>query len=261
MITSSHNPCIQRLRALLAKRSEREEQKAFVVEGVRLIEEALRARWMPQSVLFTSELSERGKDLVKNFTERGLDVEEVPSSLMDSISDTEASQGLLAVLPMRTLEPPAALNFIVIADAMRDPGNLGTMIRSAAAAGAQAVFLAPGTADPFAPKVVRSAMGAHFRLPLIAMDWEQIVWQCKAKACPPVQLLLSEASEGKPCWQMDLREPLALIIGGEADGASPEAIKAADQLITIPMPGKSESLNAAIAAGILLFEVVRQRNL
>jgi TrmH family RNA methyltransferase len=144
---------------------------------------------------------------------------------------------------------------------MRDPGNLGTMIRSAAAAGAQAVFLAPGTADPFAPKVVRSAMGAHFRLPLIAMDWEQIVWQCKAKACPPVQLLLSEASEGKPCWQMDLREPLALIIGGEADGASPEAIKAADQLITIPMPGKSESLNAAIAAGILLFEVVRQRNL
>jgi RNA methyltransferase, TrmH family len=261
MITSSHNPRIQHLRALLAKRSEREEQKAFVVEGVRLAEEALQASWLPQSVLFTSELSERGKDLVKRFADRGVEVEEVPSSLMESITDTETSQGLLAILPLRSLEPPAALNFIVIADALRDPGNLGTMIRSAAAAGAQAVFLAPGTADPFAPKVVRSAMGAHFRLPLIAIDWEQIVWQCKAKACPPVQLLLSEASKGTPCWQLNLREPLALIIGGEADGGSPEAIKAADQLITIPMPGKSESLNAAVAASILLFEVVRQRSL
>jgi TrmH family RNA methyltransferase len=261
MITSSHNPRIQHLRALLAKRSEREEQKAFVVEGVRLAEEALQARWLPQSVLFTSQLSERGKDLVKRFADRGVEVEEVPPSLMESITDTETSQGLLAILPLRSLEPPAALNFIVIADALHDPGNLGTMIRSAAAAGAQALILAPGTADPFAPKVVRSAMGAHFRLPLIAMDWEQIVWQCKAKACPPVQLLLSEASKGTPCWQLNLREPLALIIGGEADGASPEAIKAADQLITIPMPGKSESLNAAVAASILLFEVVRQRSL
>jgi len=251
MITSSHNPRIQHLRALLAKRSEREEQKAFVVEGVRLAEEALQARWLPQSVLFTSQLSERGKDLVKRFADRGVEVEEVPPSLMESITDTETSQGLLAILPLRSLEPPAALNFIVIADALHDPGNLGTMIRSAAAAGAQALILAPGTADPFAPKVVRSAMGAHFRLPLIAMDWEQIVWQCKAKACPPVQFLLSEASKGTPCWQLNLREPLALIIGGEADGASPEAIKAADQLITIPMPGKSESLNAAVAASIL----------
>lgn len=260
MITSSHNPRIQHLRALLAKHSEREEQKAFVVEGVRLAEEALQAKWLPQSVLFTSELSERGKDLVKRFADRGVEVEEVPSSLMESITDTETSQGLLAILPLRSLEPPAALNFIVIADAIRDPGNLGTMIRSAAAAGAQAMLLAPGTADPFAPKVVRSAMGAHFRLPLIAMGWEQIVWQCKSKASPPVRLLLSEVSKGTPCWQLDLRLPVALIIGGEAEGASPEAIKAADQLITIPMPGESELLNAAIAASILLFEVVRQRN-
>jgi len=260
MITSSHNPRIQRLRSLLAKRSEREEQKAFVVEGVRLAEEALQAKWLPQSVLFTSELSERGKDLVKHFAAQNVEVEEVPPSLMESVSDTETSQGLLAILPLRSLEPPATLDFIVIADAIRDPGNLGTMIRSAAAAGAQAMFLAPDTADPFAPKVVRSAMGAHFRLPLIAMDWEQIVRQCKAKK-PPVQLLLSEASKGTPCWQLDLRRPLALIIGGEAEGASPKAIEAADQFITIPMPGKSESLNAAIAASILLFEVVRQRNL
>jgi len=259
MITSSHNPRIQRLRSLLAKRSEREEQKAFVVEGVRLVEEALQTRWLPQSVFFTSELSDRGKDLVKRFVDLGVEVEEVPPDLMESISDTEASQGLLAVLPLHTLEPPAALNFIVIADAIRDPGNLGTMIRSAAAAGAQAMFLAPGTADPFAPKVVRSAMGAHFRLPVIATGWEQIVRQCKIQS-PPVRLLLSEASEGTPCWQLDLRRPLALIIGGEAEGASPEAVKAADQSITIPMPGKSESLNAAIAAGILLFEVVRQRS-
>ena len=100
-------------------------------------------------------------------------------------------------------------------------------------------------------------MGAHFRLPILEVAWREI----RAYAPPPLKLFLAEAAApGFTCWNLDLRQPLALIIGGEAEGASPEARAAADQSISIPMPGSSESLNAAVAAGILIFEVVRQRS-
>jgi TrmH family RNA methyltransferase len=117
------------------------------------------------------------------------------------------------------------------------------------------VLLAPGTTDAFAPKVLRSAMGAHFRLPLGSLNWDEIEAFCK----PHLKIYLAEAGAGTPCWQVDFRPPAALVVGGEAEGASPRAYQAVDALVTIPMPGKSESLNAAIAASILLFEIVRQR--
>lgn len=254
MIISPHNAKIQWVRALLTRRKDRQEAGAFVAEGVRLVEEALQTGWMPEWVLYSDELSQRGLAVVEGFQQRGVPVEMAPHALMQSLSETEASQGLLAVLPMRELPLPLPLNFVVIADRLRDPGNLGTLLRTAAAAGAQAVLLPPETADPYAPKVVRSGMGAHFRLPVRALDWAQI-----GALCAPLQVLLAESGQGTSCWQTDLRQPLALVVGAEADGVSPAARELATGAVTIPMPGQSESLNAAIAAAILLFEVVRQR--
>jgi RNA methyltransferase, TrmH family len=259
MITSSSNPKIQRVRALLNRRQEREAQGAFVVEGVRLVEEALAARWKPELVLFTGQLSERGQQVVRGFQKGRTEVAEVPAHLMEQITGTEAPQGLLAVFKQQALPLPDDLNFVVIADNLRDPGNLGTLLRSAAAAGAQAVLLSPGTTDPFAPKVVRAGMGVHFRLPVLQTGWEAIRVICKQQAQPPLEIFLAEAGEGAACWDLNLRNPLALIVGGEADGASHEAHALTDRPITVPMPGKIESLNAAAAASILLFEVVRQR--
>lgn len=259
MITSAHNPKIQAARALLARRREREEQQAFVVEGVRLCEEAVQAGWMPRWAMVSERLSERGWKLVHSLEAAGVEVEKIGASLMDSVSDTDTSQGLLAVFASRELAAPERLDFILVADEVRDPGNLGTLMRSAAAAGVQAVFLTPGTVDVFAPKVLRSGMGAQFRLPVRTMTWTQIHDTCK-KSTHPLELLLAEAGEGSPLWQVDLRRPLALVVGGEAEGAGADARRLVDQMITIPMPGKSESLNAAVAASILLFEVVRQRN-
>jgi len=132
------------------------------------------------------------------------------------------------------------------------------MLRTAAAAGVQAVLLTPGTTDVFAPKVVRAGMGAHFRLSFRTAPWPEILQICKIRE-HPLALMLAESGEGKPVWQQDLRQPAAIVIGGEAEGAGAEARQHCDSLIRIPMPGQFESLNAAVAAGIILFEVVRQR--
>ncbi len=261
MITSAHNPKLQRLRALTGRRQEREQARAFVTEGVRLTEEALLAGWTPELVLYSAGLSERGQALLEQFRQRGAEVEETLPRLLQSASDTETPQGIAAVFAMRSLPLPERADFVLIADAVRDPGNLGTLLRSAAAAGTQAVILAPGSADPFSPKVLRSGMGAHFRLPLVSLSWEEIAWFCKRKeSASSFKIWIAEAEEGQSCWELDLTRPLALVVGGEAEGASAEARRLADGLVRIPMPGKSESLNAAVAASILLFEVVRQRS-
>ncbi|GAP07980.1 rRNA methylases [Anaerolinea thermolimosa] len=255
MITSAQNPRVQYVRALIARRKDREEQGAFVVEGVRLLEEALASGWEVRLLLYAGELSPRATALLAEARNRGVDVEEVALPLFQSLADTQTPQGVLGVLARRHDPLPEGLNFAVVADGIRDPGNLGTLLRSAAAAGVQGVLLPPGTTDAFAPKVVRAGMGAHFRLPVVQADWEQIAAALK----PSCRMYVAESGEGMPCWRVDLTVPVALVIGGEAEGASVQARALADGLITIPMPGKSESLNAGVAAGILLFEVVRQR--
>ena len=256
MITSAQNPKIQRVRALLEKRKQRDAEQAFVVEGVRLVEEAQLSGWQPQIVLFDERLSDRGQVVVRGFAQAGVETVEIPARLMETISGTDAPQGLLAVFPQRQPVLPRVLDFVLIADNIRDPGNLGTLLRTAAAAGAQAALLSPGTTDAFAPKVLRSGMGAHFRLPVLHLDWDAIRLTCARHS---LRIYIAEAAEGSVCWDLDLKQPVALIIGSEAEGASPEASALAQQAITIPMPGRFESLNAAVAASILLFEVVRQR--
>src|SRR5688572_23768174 len=170
MITSNQNPKIKLARALLGRAKERREAGAFLVEGVRLVEEAVKSNWPTRFVLFDETLSERGKSQIEGLRSQGLDVEEVSRGVMQSVSETESPQGILAVLNDSQLPIPDPLNFILIPDQIRDPGNLGTLLRSAAAAGVQAVLIPPETTDAFAPKVVRSGMGAHFRLPIHTID-------------------------------------------------------------------------------------------
>ena len=260
MITSSHNPKIQRVRGLLARHKDRVEARAFVVEGVRLLEEALNAGHQPELVLYTRQLNERGQALLKQPLLANCDVEQILPALMESISGTEAPQGILGVIPFFAYPLPKDLNFVIIADGVRDPGNLGTLLRSAAAAGVQAVLLAPTCADAFAPKVVRAGMGAHFRMPVLELTWEETRQVVHAPS-HSLTVYLAESGSGKPYWQAGFGRPAALLIGGEAEGASPEGRSLADEVITIPMPGGSESLNAAVAASILIFEVIRQRQL
>jgi TrmH family RNA methyltransferase len=260
IITSSQNAKIKLARALSGRAKERREAGAFLAEGVRLLEEALEAGWPCKFALYTDGLSERGLALVEQLAEQKIVTEKVESRLLDSLSDTETSQGILAVLELTNLPIPNLLStdtpaFVLIPDQVRDPGNLGALLRTAAAAAVDAVFIPPETADPFAPKVVRSGMGAHFRLPLRALAWDEI----RARLAG-LTVWLAETDAARPCWEADLRPPLALIVGGEAEGPSDQARTLGASSISIPMPGRTESLNAAAAGAVLMFEVVRQRH-
>jgi len=255
MITSAQNSKLKLVRALLGRPKERREEGAFVAEGVRLVEEAVNAKWPIRFILYDETLSERGRLNVERLTSLGIETEMVSANLMKSLSDTESSQGILAVLNDSQLPIPDSPTFLLIPDQIRDPGNLGTLLRSANAAGVDAVLIPPETTDPFAPKVVRAGMGAHFKMPIHSMSWDEIQHVGKLAS---LQVLLADM-DGESCWEVDLSQPLALIVGGEAEGESESARTLANQKISIPMAGQTESLNAAVAGSILMFEVMRQR--
>jgi RNA methyltransferase, TrmH family len=253
VITSAQNSKLKLVRALLGHAKERRQEGAFVVEGVRLVEEAVQSDWGVRFVLYDNSLRERGLRLVERLESRNVETARIESRLMQSLSETETPQGILAILELNQLPITNPANFLLIPDQIRDPGNLGTLIRTAAAAGVQAVLIPPETTDAFAPKVVRSGMGAHFRLPIQPTTWEEIENRAKN-----LQIYLADM-EGESCWETDLRQPLALVVGGEAEGASAEAHRLSTQKIFIPMFGSVESLNAGVAGSVLMFEVVRQR--
>ena len=255
MITSLHNSKIQLVRGLLGQSKERRESSAFVAEGIRLVEEALAAGWPIRFVLAGEELNPRGIKLASDLRSRGIEVENGAQALMQSVSKTESTQGVLAVCELSQNPIPRPLSFALILDQVRDPGNMGSLLRVAAGAGVQVVFLAPETADAFAPKVVRAGMGAHFRIPIHRMGWEEI-----RAATRGLKIHLADMEGAVACWQADFISPLAIILGGEAEGASQPAREMATSNVSIPMPGRTESLNAAAAGAILMFEVVRQRS-
>jgi TrmH family RNA methyltransferase len=178
----------------------------------------------------------------------------VDDEVMVACSDTVTPPGVLAVVPFPEVPEPECSSWTLIVDSVRTPGNLGAILRTAAAAGVGQVLLTPGTVDLYNPKVVRGAAGAHFYLSVLPLLWHQVeqrlqdlnVWL----AAPQGDVSYTEAD-----WQ----RPLALIIGGEAHGASQAALALADKHVTIPMARGVESLNVAVATGVLLFEIARQR--
>lgn len=259
MITSAQNKKIQEVRKLASKRREREAAGLYIAEGIRLVEEALSYAADCAFLLWCAPLPERAERLVRNFQAAGADTEEITPQLMESIAGTESPQGVLAVMHMNPLPLPKTADFVVIADGIQDPGNLGTLFRTTAAAGANALLLMPGCADEFSPKVIRSGMGTHFRLPFARMSWDEAsAW---LQTMPDLHILAADSDGGHSCWETDLKKPTALIIGSEANGPCDRALALSHDRILIPMPGQIESLNAGIAAGILIFEVVRQRTI
>jgi TrmH family RNA methyltransferase len=256
-ISSTSNPRVKYVRSLQARRRVRRAERRFVIEGVRLLEEALRANIPLLQLFYTqdAEATARGAAALAAAREVSSEVHLVTDAVMSALSDAEAPQGFVAVLPWPT--PPLAErpDLILILDRLRDPGNLGTILRSAAGAGVEVVYLMSGTVDLYNPKVVRAAIGAHFRLPILT----DVGWNGVRERCAGMMVYLAEASGDTPYFAVDWTALAALIIGGEATGASTEAGELATQRISIPMKGGLESLNAAMAATVILFEIARQR--
>ncbi|HUS84999.1 MAG TPA: RNA methyltransferase [Anaerolineales bacterium] len=254
MITSTSNPRVQWVRTLQNKRSARKRESLFIIEGTRLANEAVSSRSPAKLVLYTDALEQGDQRLIDELINLGADAEEVSEHVMKACSDTESPQGLLAVLPIPLSSPPDNLNLVLVADRISDPGNLGTILRTAHAAGVQAVFLNAGTVDPFNPKVVRGAMGAHFHLPLIQKQTSEIEEHLRG-----IDVWIAEAGLGSPYYDVDWNKPSAVVIGSEAHGPSDELRSIAKGTTHIPMQGLAESLNASVAAAVILFEIARMR--
>jgi TrmH family RNA methyltransferase len=254
MITSASNAKVKWVRALQAKRKAREEERLFVVEGIRMAREAVAAGVPARLVMHREGLDARGRGLANSLARLGADVETVSDAVMAACSGTETPPGLLAVVARPDLPVPRPITLALVADGLADPGNLGTLLRTALAAGAEAAFLTGQTVDPYNPKVVRGAMGAHFHLPIRGLAPGEV-----PAALEGLKIWIAEAGQGAPYSKVDWRPPSALVIGSEAVGPG-GAIRELDAGYTqIPISPAAESLNAAIAAAIILFEIARQR--
>jgi TrmH family RNA methyltransferase len=255
MITSLSNDKVKLVRAL-ARRRVRWRERCFVLEGVRLLSEVTLREITPRFVLHT-EAAMRGIEaerLLGLLTQRGVPCHLVSEEVMASCADTVASPGLLAVAPFPEVSGPACPTWVVVVDNVRTPGNLGAILRTVAAAGVDQVLLSPGTVDLFNPKVVRGGAGAHFRVPILTLSWAEIEKQLMG-----FEVWLAVPQGGLPYSDVNWQQPLTLIISGEARGASKAALALAYTPVTIPMAQGVESLNVAVAAGVLLFEIARQR--
>jgi TrmH family RNA methyltransferase len=253
MITSAQNERIKYTRSLVRRRARQREGR-FVVEGARLVDEVVRAGIRPALVFYTESwaATAEGQRLLPSLASAREGHWLISEAVLAACADTQTPQGVLAVVPFVHLEPGAGL--VLILDRLRDPGNLGTILRSAEAAGVGQVLLAPGTVDLYNPKVVRGAMGAHFRLPVSSLDWPSIAGRVVGRT-----VWLADAAGDVAYDAVDWTAPSALIVGGEAVGAGEEAARLATGRVYIPMAGGTESLNAAMAATVLLFEAARRR--
>ena len=253
-ISSSANERVRRVIALKRNARRRFRTGLMVAEGLRLVGELAKSAISPVDVFVTPgfcSTDPAATDLIETLSAHAA-VFEVSEGLMREMADTVTPQGILAVVRIPDLPTPGHNRFILIPDQVRDPGNLGTMLRTAWAAGVTQVLLPPGTVDHTNPKVVRSGVGAHFWLPTRKASWDEI-WQRVGRA----QVWLAEAHRGQSYDRVDWRGDVAIVIGGEAAGAGQEARSRAT-CVQIPMAAGVESLNAATAAAVLLFEVVRR---
>ncbi len=253
VITSRSNPKIKWLRSL-QKAKFRKQESLFLAEGVRLLEETTHhpihtliccldiVRGNERTAALFGKLSAQADDLVY-----------VNENVLQSISPTMVSQGLIAVFPILKGEPAVEQDLVLILDGISDPGNMGTMLRTARAANVDQVFVMGDCVDVYSPKVVRSGLGAHFHLAISELsDWSLLD--------PGVQIVIADAHADMSYREFDWRAKTALIMGSEAHGAqSPVPDDQAIQRVTIPMAPGAESLNVAVAAGVLLMEAFAVR--
>jgi RNA methyltransferase, TrmH family len=241
----------------LRRRRARERQQLFVAEGVRAVEELLSSPLAVRGLLVAPQLAgaPRGTALLDAARRRGVDLTYVDEREFASAAETDSPQGVLAIadIPERRLEnlelaTPARL---VVLDAVQDPGNVGTILRTAAALGAAAVLAMPGTVDLWNAKVVRSAMGALFHSPTFMSTWAELD---TFRARHSVALWGADAG-GTPLERLQPPEGLALLVGNEGAGLSPEGRERVEQIVSIPIGSTVESLNVAVATGIFLYQL------
>ena len=244
----------------LQRRKKRQAEGRFLAEGVRVVEDLLASPLTVRWVLAASSLgdSDRGAELLRQVDRRALPLRLVDSHTFQRLAATEHSQGVIAVAETpqpdwQVVESVGPDAVVVLLDAVQDPGNVGTLARTAEALGAAALISLPGTVDPWNPKAVRAAAGSLFRLPILESGWAKAAEHLRASG---FRILASEVGGDRPPHE---RGPIGLVLGNEGAGVSPEVRAGCDGSIGVPLRGRAESLNVAAAAAILLYELTQKR--
>jgi len=243
VIESLKNPKVKALKKLLTKK-EREKTKRFMVEGFHLVEEALNVEAVVELVITPSTTLPAEWDIDAK------EVTCVTEEIFKELSDTETPQGILAVCKQPVSEFQSSFQRVLLIDAVQDPGNLGTIIRTADAANLDAVILGKGTVDVFNSKVIRSTQGSIFHIPIVKRDLTEMIQELKQLSIPVYGTSLQNST---PYRDVERTNSFAIIVGNEGNGVSQEVLKQTDHNLYIPIYGKAESLNVAIAAGILMY--------
>lgn len=242
-ITSSQNNLVKQWRKLIDKKKEREQTGQFIVEGFHLVEEAMKEGLAIQ-VMMT-------EDVITPFSLNDVETILITEEIAKLLAETETSQMIFAHCKKKqsSLDQVQGKRFLLI-DAVQDPGNVGTMIRTADAAGVDGIILGKGSADAYNSKTLRAAQGSHFHVPIIQMDLQEAVEQLQARRIP---VLATGWTEQAINYREVETESFAIIVGNEGSGVATHLLEMSDEVIYIPMPGRAESLNVGIATGILLF--------
>lgn len=260
MITSTANNQIKLLSKLMKMSKARKEKKRFIAEGMKMTAEAIRLG-IAEKIYVTT----LGKEALQEIfaEEISCPIETVTEEVFSAITDTVSPQGVLALVKMpfydiNTIFLQKQANFLFLEN-IRDPGNLGTIFRTAECAGIKGIILSNGCADIYNPKVVRATMGTIFRMPFVyTREFFNIIAQAKRNG---IQIFAAHLKGDRDFFKEDYRGKTAFIIGNEANGITEEVAKMADTLVKIPMEGHSESLNASIAAAIIMYEAYRQKKM
>lgn len=239
----------------LKQKKYRERSGCFVVEGLRAVEEAVHYAAVQQLFAVPEAANARLAQLLADAQAKGIELYSVTEQVMKKMSDTEAPQGVLAVCrkPQGFI---GADGHILVLDRVADPGNVGTLIRTAEAAGMAGVILLAGCADAYAPKTVRSTMGSLLRLPVLSdVEEDEFIALCKTNGC---EIMVTCLDGAQSLYKTDFAPQTAIVVGSEAYGASGKLKAAAAKKVFIPMQGRAESLNAAVAGSIVMFEALRR---
>lgn len=257
IIESSKNNLVKRLISLKQKKF-RQKYKLFLIEGIKSVNE-IPDNWNVELYVVSESFVQKYSKKIEQLKLK-TKVYTVIDTIFKSISDTDTPQGILAVCNQKLYNVSDTIcnnPFIIIADNLQNPGNLGTIIRTADAAGATGVLLSQNTVDLYNPKTLRATMGSIFHIPIVQnVDVQKVISDLKANN---ITVISSDLKANIMPYSINLKKSIALIVGNEANGVSENILNEADILVKIPLIGKAESLNVSIASSILLYEVVRQR--
>jgi len=251
-ITSLQNERVKLARNLVNRARSRRTERKIVLEGTRLVRDAFTNDERPLYVFYDPNNANR--KLIERLQAGRVELLQTTPEVLGHITDTKNPQGIIGVFKLPRPPLPQEPKRVLILDTLREPGNMGTMLRTAAASGVEVVVLSPGCVDPYNPKVLRSGMGAHFRVPVVEAEWSEIVGYCRS-----LQVYIAAGDGTTRYDHVDWSAAWALVIGSEAHGASEEVARLQAQHINIPMAARTESLNAGVAAGVILFEAARRR--